>query len=338
VTEKHARSTTGVRLVTPQQLAVWHDKVSQAPAIGVPPPLDWFIVLEAISDTQVNVLHRRPVTVLKLSAKMHSDPNPVYEGQVFKLYGELWAALEFGGALPPSKVGAPTRLYQQARVATFMPYRDGFIKHLEAIPFTAEAAVHGYVRVVLEWARHWRGLTLSTRSERSAAQAFDPPNSPSQRERKNFARRASVALPLVVEQDVRDLLKMVHVEASDVGATQELQWEISVAAEMLLLQLRQAITYIVEDSTLTALTASNILRATANDALGGALFRVRVRNEEVAAIEQRVLEEVRKIMLDPRATRVAEGGFSQALASREHMFAALRVAVSAFAGGTGNDG
>lgn len=325
------RAKTGVRVETAPLLVEWDAAIRRPLPSDARTPLDWFVMLEAISRTGVSCADRRSVPVKDLADAMAASRNIVDEGRIWTLYGDLWRALDLGGQSPRG-TGGLLRLYRQARMATFLRYRAGFVEQLEIIPFTAEAAVHGYVRVVMEWVRHWPGLSVAHADERREAYDATPPELRSGRRRDSNHWGLGIALPLIVDQDLRELLRVATVEASDISSTQESLLAEDVGAGIIMAQMEHAASLIVNDPTVSSLTAGNVARVAANEALGGALLRTRIRSQDAAVLRDRVLDEVRRYMLQQRSTTVEKGALSPLLAELENEFAAIRVALRAFGG------
>jgi len=316
------RAGTGVWLGTPSQILEWQKGVNAPRAADGPSAMDWFVRLEALSVDRSKGTNRAPVTVARLASSIGRSRNILDEGAVFTAYQVMRSGLG-DGATPLTDVRPQARLYQQARMATFLPYRQGFCEVLDAVPFTAEAAVHGYMRVLLEWARRWPGLTVSVARERASAEALRDPAMRRGRSRIRFAQTTRLSLPLVVEQDIRALVHAAELEASEVASTQVRPIGDEAAVLALLDQITVAASRIVEDETLTSLTATNIARLEVNDALGGALLRVRMRPRDGWMIESSAVEEIRRWLMHPRDGAVAEGRASLALAQLEAEFASL---------------
>jgi hypothetical protein len=331
------RAGTGVWLGTSPLLAQWRERIAKPVRATGLSPHEWFLHLEAISDDRPNVFERKPVPVTKLADAVGAARDVIDEGTIFTAYAELWWALDLGAEPSPTPVPARTRLYQQARMVTFLQYRDGFTASLSALPFTAEAAIHGYFRVVLEWARHWPGLALSDTSEREREQADFAPALRRGANRDRFLRLTRFSVPLIVRQDLSELFRLARLESSEVGSTSSVASGADLAVDVIEDHLRFAVSHVVQDPTLSSLGASNFIRVYANEALGGALLRMRMRPQDEALVQTRVLEQVRRWMVTPRVDRVAAGEMSKLLAELETTLTSLSVVRRAFAGGGSDD-
>jgi hypothetical protein len=323
------RAGTGVWLGTAPLLIQWRDRIETSAKTGVPSPIEWFLHLEALSDASPDVFDRKPVPISTLAAAVGVTRDVVDEGVIFSSYDILWKALDLG--VEPGYRGVParTRLYQQARMATFLRYRDGFVASLAAIPFTAEAAIHGYLRVVLDWARNWPGLALSDVREREAAVADVPAQLRRGRHRDRFLRVTRFSPPLIVQQDLAELFRLARRETSEVSSTGSLPTEALAEEELAMAvmdnQIRFSLSHVVEDPTLTSLSAANLIRAHANEALGGALLRLRLRPADELLVQTRLLEEIRRSLVQPRVDAVAQGQVSRSLAELEQRLSSLGV-------------
>ncbi|MFJ6653509.1 hypothetical protein ACIQLJ_12000 [Microbacterium sp. NPDC091313] len=331
------RAGTGVWLGTAPLLVQWRERMVKPIRANGSSPHEWFLHLGAISDDRPDIFERKPVPVSRLADAVGAGRDVVDEGTIFTAYDEMWRALDLGAEPSPSLVPARARLYQQARMATFLRYRDGFTASLSALPFTAEAAIHGYFRVVLEWARQWPGLTLSDSSEREREQADFPPALRRGANRDRFLRLTRFSVPLIVRQDLSELFRLARLESSEVGSTSSVASGDDLAVDVMEDHLRFAASHVVQDPTLSALGASNFIRVYANEALGGALLRMRIRPQDEALVQTRVLEQVRRWMVTPRVDRVAAGEMSKLLAELETTLTSLSVMRRVFAGGGSDD-
>ncbi|WP_157557053.1 hypothetical protein [Microbacterium laevaniformans] len=317
-------ASTGVRLHTRDALLAWEARISDASRKGTPSALDWFLALEALSDSSLSAERRRVVRASQVARALGITDAPVRKGgAVYSSYDKLWAALRDDDLRDPIAREADllTRLYRQARMATFLRYRGGLVRHLAAIPFSAEAALHAYCRVVIEWSIRWRGVTRSTPQERRSARATTA-----------AARlQQAVALPLIVPEDLAGLLMAVRVEDRDPmdhtvsGGLEGMALSAGVA--LLSEQLCFALTCVVADPSVTALTASNIVRGHANELLGGALQRMAVRDD----IRQQILIDALADFRQMFGAATERGRvISMARAEMERTYQALRVAWGVF--------
>jgi hypothetical protein len=326
------RAGTGVWLGTAPLLIQWRGRVETSSKTGAPSPIEWFLHLEAVSDASPEVFERKPVPISTLAAAVGATRDVVDEGVIFSSYDTLWKALDLGAETGFRGVPARTRLYQQARMATFLRYRDGFVASLAAIPFTAEAAIHGYLRVVLDWAQNWPGLALNDVREREAAVANVPAQLRRGRHRNRFLRVTRFSPPLIVRQDLAELFRLARRETSEVSSTASMPTE-ELAMDVMDDQIRFAISHVVEDPTLSSLSAANLIRAHANEALGGALLRLRLRPADELLVQTRLLEEIRRWMFQPRVDAVARGEVSRLLAEFEQTYSSLGVMRRLLSGG-----
>jgi hypothetical protein len=172
-------------------------------------------------------------------------------------------------------VNPTTALFEQARVATFLPYRDGLASGLASTPFSSEQAVHAYVRVLLVWAKSWIPLTVTTAEERAR----------DARLQREFRFPVSVKLnhvgiPHIASEDLVALLeahRRFEPRAHDLAEL--------ATAEVLLDQTRAAISMLRADESLHVLSAYNYVRSTANLHLGGALARLRISEEDLNELD-----------------------------------------------------
>lgn len=328
------RAGTGVWLGTAPLMTQWRDRVESPSRTGAPSPIEWFLHLEAVSDTAPKVFERRPVPISTLAAAVGAPRDVVDEGVIFSSYELLWKALDLGAEHGVRGLQARTRLYQQARMATFLRYRDGFVSTTAAIPFSAEAAIHGYFRVVLDWARSWPGLALSDARERETAIGRFEPQLRRGRHRDRFLRLTRFSPPLIVRQDLAELFRLARREMSESSSTATPPTD-ELTMDVMEDQILFAISHVVEDPTLSSLSAANLIRAHANEALGGALLRLRLRQADEALVQTRLLEEVRQWMLKPRVDMVARGEASRLLAEFEQTFSSLSVMRRVLSGGDG---
>jgi hypothetical protein len=287
VTDLLFTATSGVRLPELDALEMWRQRVTALQTNGHS-AADWFIALAVLSADDTNVRNRKKVKGSEVAAYLGVRADPIYsEGSLFTLYNDLAAAFR----MDTDGANADKRLYEQARAYTFLAYRDGLVRLLARIPFTAEATVHAYVRVVLEWARTWRGLTRASDNRPSDSQTGDagrlalatealPPEALAADARK----RAHIALPLVVAHDVRALIRMFSEREADRTEPEAGRVFEDVAVETVLAQLEAAVVQLVEDASLSALTAGNLVRPSANRFLGGALLRTRKLTPETTAL------------------------------------------------------
>jgi hypothetical protein len=323
-----ARATRTVLLPESTLLNDWREWVNNGQSGR--PPLDWFLALAELSNPAADLRSDEPVVMRSLGPALGlPSSKPVSNGAITRRFNDLVRALG-----DPAMDGAPTdaapilRLYHQARMATFLPYRDGLIRYLREVPITPESAVHAYVRLVTEWAMQWRGLAVATRSEYDLAlkRAGAQPRIREQERRLTMAARSG--LPLIINWDLRSLLQLFQEDAANVGSSDPQDWQISIALDAITAQLSYAVAAMAEDPSLGALSAANLARAEANAGLGGALGRMRVRAEHEGIVALHVLEEVRRYFLDP----IADDSTAQDVEQRALMakkFHLLRIAVEA---------
>lgn len=306
-------------------------------ARGEHPPMDWFLALAALSDPSADLEYRQPVVIEHLGRALGaSRSKPVSDGAIHRHFDMLLdafgaEALE-GVVIAGSPDDASSRgrailgLYHQARMATFLPYRDGLERYLREVPISPEGALHAYVRVVTDWAHEWPGLAVATRAEYADALALRDPDGPTMTQ-VDFLRARS-ALPLVVGWDLRAILRLVKVEAGDIDSSLTPASQIGLAVDAIILQLALAIAMMARDPSLEALSAANVARIDANNALGGALGRLRARGPGTNIVTRDVLEQVRRYFLEPSADdpSPAEVEERARLANKFHL---LRIAVGA---------
>lgn len=299
-------------------------------------PMDWFLALAALSNPLADLEYSQPVVVedvgraLGLSRSRTVSDGPIYRHfeMLLDAFGE--EALE-GVVVEGSSDGNPRRgrailgLYHQARMATFLPYRDGFERYLREVPISPEGALHAYVRVVAEWAHQWPGLAVATRAEYADALSLRDPGTVTTSEDR---LRARGALPLVIRWDLRAILRLVRVEAGDIDSSLTPAGQIGLAVDAIVLQLALAIGLMAQDPSLTPLSAANVARINANDALGGALGRLRVRGPGTNILRREVLEMVRKHFLEPATDDLPTAELEER-ANLAHRYHLLRIALGA---------
>ena len=296
-----AQATRSISLPESSRLDAW--RLWVAGADQATPPIDWFFALARLSDPSADLKDREPAVIERLGPALGlANSRAASDGAVFRGYQTLHRAMgESALEDVVTDKSALWGLFAQARMATFLPYRDGIARYLREVPIIPEGAVHAYVRVVAHWAWHWRGLAVATRPEYNAAEVLyrDPSRTPDDIRRDLI--RARSALPMIVAWDLRSLLELVNVEAGDIGSSNEPNWQTTLAVETITNQLRYAVGVMAGDPSLSPLSAANLARGEANAQLGGALGRMRVRKEDERTIALTVLEQVRKCFLDPIA-------------------------------------
>lgn len=327
-----ARATRSIALTESSKLDAW--RASLDTGRGELTPMDWFLALAALSNpTNDPRGGEEPVVVEAVGRGLGlGRSRAASDGAVFRRYRTLLEALgeeAIDGAVIDG--GAILGLYHQARMATFMPYRDGVARYLREVPITPESAVHVYVRAVTDWASQWRGLTVATQIEYTRTL-----------ERRSWGKRdaahikfdeqqARISFPLIVGWDLQTLLHLVAVEASNIGSADEPQLQTQTAVDFILGQLSIAVLAMTRDVTLAPLTAANFARTQTNKGLGGALGRMRMRHQDRGIVALEVLEQARRYFLDPIGDNpTAEDVEQRALMAKK--FHLLRVAIEAMGG------
>ena len=252
----------------------------------------WFVVAESVA------LERRYLP----------DSNPLTVGPITKRVGELGFPVKsvpfHKGGVAVKSQGVPlgfevdvdpvSNLFAQARMYTFLAYRDGFAAALQPNAYTAERAVHAYIRMAIAWTERWPGLTLATGAERAqesdelrrliastrpATPGGSTPDPSQIRLSKVQQYQATFALPRILENDLSDLIaayeRAEKTQARDERTPFEADTSL-VIAQQLVGHIRLAALELIKDPSLHVLSAYNIVRATANESLGGALARARL--------------------------------------------------------------
>lgn len=306
-------------------------------ARGERPPMDWFLALAALSDPSTDLEYSQPVVVedvgraLGMPRSRSVSDGPIYRhfDMLVDAFGDK--ALE-GVVVEGSFDGNARRgrailgLYHQARMATFLPYRDGFERYLREVPISPESALHAYVRVVADWAHEWPGLAIATRAEYADALAFQNSYTPNLTQVDRL--RARSALPLVVGWDLRALLRLVKAESGDIDSSLKPTGQIGLAIDAIMLQIGLAVGLMAKDPSLKPLTAANFARMDANNALGGALGRLRARGPGNSILRRDVLEQVRRYFLEPSEENPSPAQLEER-ARLAHKFHLLRIALGA---------
>lgn len=300
--------------------------------------MDWFLALAALSDPLTDLEDRQPVVVEDLGRALGLPRSRwVSDGQIYRHFEMLLDAFGHealqgvvveGSSFDNSRRGGRAILgvYYQARMATFLPYRDGFEQYLREVPLSPEGALHAYVRVVADWACEWSGLAVATQAEYADALAMRDSNTPDPTPADYLQARS--ALPLVVGWDLRAILRLVKVEAGDIDSSLTPADQIGVAVEAIVLQLALAVGLMARDPSLLPLSAANIARMGANEAIGGALGRLRARGPGMDIRTRSIVEMARRYFLEPSPDYPTPADVEERarLADKFHMF---RIAVGA---------
>lgn len=266
-------ATIGLQLDPRAALHAWQETARDA---GATP---WYFAAEAVAAARTSPRDSNPVKAAEVTQMVadfgHAGTEELfYKGAAFGKWIEVPINLGYG-------VGPVTNLFTQARLYTFLSYRSGFQSALSVSRFTAEQAVHAYMRVALNWVEKWPGLTLATKSEREREKEELRRLETRQRLTDQQSYQATLALPLIVEKDLRDLIAAYDYAESSPSDPQRPEIPNGgdrsvVIAQQLTGRLRLAALKMLENPTLRPLSAYNILRASANKELGGALARARL--------------------------------------------------------------
>lgn len=223
-----------------------------------------------------------------LAAHLDTSAGAVYDGALKASGQRLRVALGQDATPRARSHQAMSDLYLQARMATFLTYRDGFVRFLAANPLSAEPALHAYARVVLEWASRWRGLTRATEMERRHRDAPLLTKSAA-----DDQRVGAIALPAIVSTDLDDLMRLLDHET---GAA------VSPAAaeerlERVCWQVAHAVGFLIEDPTLSIEGAAGHLTTELARVAGGPAARRRVSHAHSRLAIAEALGEIRERLL-----------------------------------------
>lgn len=287
-------ATNGVRLREIGALRAW-ERTARERQAGRPAGVDWFVALEVLSDDRPDVRRRSAPTVKALAAYLGTSAGAVYDGALKASGQKLRAALGQDPTPRSRSHQAMSDLYLQARMATFLSYRDGLVHFLGGVPVGAEHALHAYVRVVLEWAARWRGLTRATELERRQRDEALPG-----RGSGADLRAGAIALPAIVALDLDDLLRLLDQESGAVVSAAD----AALRVERLGRALSHAIAFLIEDPTLPVEGAYGHLLPELGRIAGGPPARRRVSQVHSRLAAAEAISEIREMLLarsgDPR--------------------------------------
>jgi hypothetical protein len=252
----------------------------------------WFLVAESVAVERRYLPDSNPLTVGPVTKRVAELGYPVKSVPFHK--GGIavkWQGVPLGF---DTELDPVSNLFAQARMYTFLAYRDGFAAALESNAYTAERAVHAYIRMAVAWTERWPGLTLATGAERAQESAelrrliastrpgtarSGSPDPGQIRLSRVQQYQATLALPRILENDLSDLIAAYErAEKTPTGSrTSSVENDACmVIAQQLVGHIRLAALELVKDPSLHILSAYNIVRATANESLGGALARARL--------------------------------------------------------------
>ena len=310
-------AANGVRLREVSALRAW-ERAARERIAGRPAGADWFIALEVLSDPRPDVRRRGAPTVKALAAYLETSAGAVYDGALKASGQKLRVALGQDPTPRARSHQAMSDLYLQARMATFLSYRDGFVRFLSGNPISAELAIHAYVRIVLEWASRWRGLTRATEMERRHRDEPLPGKTTSEDQ-----RAGAIALPAIVAADVDDLMRLLDHETGALVSPAEGEER----TERVLWQLSHAIAFLVEDPTLSIEGAAGHVSGELDRIAGGPPARRRVSQIHSRLAIAEAVTELRELMLArgadiPMSARVDADRVDRLLAEVRHALSA----------------
>lgn len=260
----------------------------------------WYFAAETVAAARRNVEDPAPVKAAEVSRVVadHGYPatgNLFYKGAEFGEWSENLIGL--GSGLTPV-----TNLFTQARLYTFLSYRRGLQSALSIHSYTAEQAVHAYMRVALTWVERWPGLTLATTSEKQLEMDELRRDKTKERLNRKLRHEATVSLPFIIEKDLQNLIdrydhaeRSANAPAPESKAVPEGADRALVIAQQLAGRLKLAALEMIKNPTLRPLSAYNIIRADANVHLGGGLARTRLVAGDYVLVT--VDEKIRKLLI-----------------------------------------